>query len=261
MRPAAPSRNSRTSLTVRFAPTGTGLKSPPPRSTASPRRSRTPRAASTTLRPATSPPPSAASPPAIPRSSARRPSSSRTPSDPTPTATPRITRSATPIHTGKCAAGLVGVGAVIVTAVAIVYAIYAYEKYAVPYLDYEYEKFKGAWQAKEFAEKSANISKAASESEVGDAGHNGVAGPPEVSRRHGRDGEAARITYPDGSVKDVTSTRVKEFVPKTHPNAPKGKTMEKVEFENHLPGDKTKRALTDGDFKDAGMQPPRGGKP
>ncbi len=43
--------------------------------------------------------------------------------------------------------------------------------------------------------------------------------------------------FPDGRTTDITSKRVKEWVPQTHPNAPKG-TMDKVVFKNAQPGTK-----------------------
>ena len=49
--------------------------------------------------------------------------------------------------------------------------------------------------------------------------------------------KAVRITKADGSVKDISPARVKEYVPNTHPKAPPG-TLEKVKFENPLPGSK-----------------------
>ena len=53
-----------------------------------------------------------------------------------------------------------------------------------------------------------------------------------------RSGEtAARITKSDGSVADISATRVKEYVPNTHPNAPPG-TLNKVKFPNAQPGSK-----------------------
>jgi hypothetical protein len=70
------------------------------------------------------------------------------------------------------------------------------------------------------------------------AGHNGVQGPAQVTTRATRGGEkGARVQFPDGSVKDVTPSRVKEFVPNTHPNAPPG-TLQRVPFENAQPGTK-----------------------
>jgi RHS repeat-associated protein len=49
--------------------------------------------------------------------------------------------------------------------------------------------------------------------------------------------KAVRITRADGSVKDISPARVKEYVPNTHPKAPPG-TLDKVKFENPLPGSK-----------------------
>lgn len=50
-------------------------------------------------------------------------------------------------------------------------------------------------------------------------------------------GTGARVTRPDGSVLDITSSRVKEFLPNTHPKAPPG-TLQKVKFPNAQPGTK-----------------------
>ncbi len=49
--------------------------------------------------------------------------------------------------------------------------------------------------------------------------------------------KAVRITKPNGSVKDISPARVKEYTPSTHPKAPPG-TLNKVKFENPLPGSK-----------------------
>lgn len=58
-----------------------------------------------------------------------------------------------------------------------------------------------------------------------------------------RSGEIAiRTTRLDGSVIDISSTRVKEFVPNTHPKAPAG-TLDKVKFDNALPGSKGYKRL------------------
>lgn len=87
------------------------------------------------------------------------------------------------------------------------------------------------------------------------AGHNGVEGPTHVVTRTTRAGEpAARITYPDGSVKDVSPQRVKEFVPNTHPSAPPG-TPQRVRFDDAQPGTKGyKRDPTPADLKEAGIE-------
>lgn len=59
-----------------------------------------------------------------------------------------------------------------------------------------------------------------------------------VKPRITRSGEqAVRITRPDGSVIDISPTRVKEFVPNNHPKAPQG-ALNKVKFDNALPGTK-----------------------
>ena len=60
-------------------------------------------------------------------------------------------------QTGKNPVALVAAGGALAI-VATVYAIYAYEKYAVPYLDYKYEVFKGYWQAREYSNKIASES-------------------------------------------------------------------------------------------------------
>jgi RHS repeat-associated protein len=70
------------------------------------------------------------------------------------------------------------------------------------------------------------------------AGHNGVEGPVHREGRTTRSGErGVKDTYPDGSVKDMSAQRVKEYVPKDHPSAPPG-TKQKVEFENAQAGTK-----------------------
>jgi hypothetical protein len=57
-------------------------------------------------------------------------------------------------------------------------------------------------------------------------------------RRQTRSGGAGvRVTRADGSVVDITDSRVKEFVPNTHPNAPPG-AMQRVDFPNPQPGTK-----------------------
>jgi len=53
-----------------------------------------------------------------------------------------------------------------------------------------------------------------------------------------RSGEkAVRQTLPNGSVTDISSSRVKEFVPNNHPDAPPG-SLQKIKFENGQPGSK-----------------------
>lgn len=49
--------------------------------------------------------------------------------------------------------------------------------------------------------------------------------------------KAIRTTNADGSIIDISSKRVKEYVPNTHPKAPEG-AMNKVKFENAQPGSK-----------------------
>jgi RHS repeat-associated protein len=59
-----------------------------------------------------------------------------------------------------------------------------------------------------------------------------------VSARTTRAGERAiRVEGPGGRVKDISPTRVKEYAPATHPNAPAG-TMQKVRFRDAQPGSK-----------------------
>ena len=51
------------------------------------------------------------------------------------------------------------------------------------------------------------------------------------------------------TIKDMSASRVKEFVLNTHPNAPKG-TLQRVPFENPQPGTKGfKRDLTPEDLE------------
>ena len=65
-----------------------------------------------------------------------------------------------------------------------------------------------------------------------------------TTTRIGRDGKAVEVIFEDGSKLDINATRVKEWVPKNHPNAPNG-TLQKVKFEGALPGSKGyKRAPT-----------------
>jgi len=88
------------------------------------------------------------------------------------------------------------------------------------------------------------------------AGHNGVEGPPQVVQRITDNGDVgAQVRYPDGSMKDVSPARVKEYVPQAHPNAPAG-TMQRVKFDAALPGTKgLKRNPEPQDFEDAGLSP------
>lgn len=76
------------------------------------------------------------------------------------------------------------------------------------------------------------------------AGYNGVEGPVQileirVQRRGAAAGELGiRVRYPDASMKDITRTRLKEFVSSTHPNAPPG-AMQRVKFGDRAhPGSK-----------------------
>jgi hypothetical protein len=76
------------------------------------------------------------------------------------------------------------------------------------------------------------------------AGHNGVQGPAQERLRTTRkDGKALEVKYPDGSRKDVSKKRAKEWVPNNDPRAPKGK-KQKVKFEKPQPNDKKKRDPT-----------------
>jgi len=58
-----------------------------------------------------------------------------------------------------------------------------------------------------------------------------------VARTTRAGSRGVRITRVDGSVIDITPSRVKEFVPHTHPNAPPG-TLQRVRFNNAQPGSK-----------------------
>lgn len=60
----------------------------------------------------------------------------------------------------------------------------------------------------------------------------------QVLMRTTRSGDpAVRITKPDGSVIDISTKRVKEYIPNTHPNAPPG-TLNKVKFPDAQPNSK-----------------------
>ena len=74
---------------------------------------------------------------------------------------------------------------------------------------------------------------------------NGLGEGDTVTTRTTRAGDkGARITRKDGSVIDITPTRVKEFTPNTNSQAPPG-TLQRVKFPNALPGSKGfKRAPT-----------------
>jgi hypothetical protein len=50
------------------------------------------------------------------------------------------------------------------------------------------------------------------------------------------------VIFKDGSKIDINVSRVKEWIPNTHPNAPVG-TLQKVKFENSLPGSKGYKRL------------------
>ncbi|MEZ4230130.1 MAG: Hint domain-containing protein [Polyangiaceae bacterium] len=83
------------------------------------------------------------------------------------------------------------------------------------------------------------------------AGHNGFEGPVAHESRITRQGETAvRQTFPDGSVKDISPRRVKEFVPNPHPKAPAG-SLNKVKFPDAQPGTKGfKRDPTPAELKE-----------
>lgn len=49
--------------------------------------------------------------------------------------------------------------------------------------------------------------------------------------------KAIRVTQEDGSVIDISPRRVKEFVPNTHPKAPKD-ALQKVKFDHSQPRSK-----------------------
>jgi len=49
--------------------------------------------------------------------------------------------------------------------------------------------------------------------------------------------KAVRITRSDGTIIDISSKRVKEFVPNTHAKAPPG-ALQRVKFDNAIPGSK-----------------------
>ncbi|HVI46754.1 MAG TPA: DUF6443 domain-containing protein [Chitinophaga sp.] len=69
-----------------------------------------------------------------------------------------------------------------------------------------------------------------------------------TATRTGRDGKAVEVMFKDGSKIDINSARVKEWVPKSHPDAPAG-ILQKVKFDNFLPGSKGfKRAPTEGEI-------------
>jgi hypothetical protein len=88
------------------------------------------------------------------------------------------------------------------------------------------------------------------------AGHNGVEGPVQRVERTTRGGDTAvRITYPDGSIQDVSPARVKEFVPNLHPSAPPG-SLQRVKFDTAIPGTKGfKREPGQSDLDNAGLIP------
>jgi len=76
-------------------------------------------------------------------------------------------------------------------------------------------------------------------------GAKGLGKGDEVIIRATRQGDkAAKITRKDGSVIDISPSRVKEFTPNIHPKAPAG-SLQRTKFSNYLPGSKGfKRAPT-----------------
>ncbi|MCD4652497.1 hypothetical protein K8T06_01015, partial [bacterium] len=66
---------------------------------------------------------------------------------------------------------------------------------------------------------------------------------PTIKTRTTRAGDKAiKVTFPDGKTKDISSKRVKEMKPNTHPKAPSG-AMQKVKFKNPIPGSKGYKRL------------------
>lgn len=63
-----------------------------------------------------------------------------------------------------------------------------------------------------------------------------------ITRRVGRDGNAVEVILKNGNKIDINAARVKEWVPNLHPNAP-AETLQKVKFENFLPGSKGYKRL------------------
>lgn len=69
-----------------------------------------------------------------------------------------------------------------------------------------------------------------------------------TATRMGRDGRAVEVLFKDGSKLDINAARVKEWIPNPHPNAPAG-TLQKVKFDNFLPGSKGyRRTPTQGEI-------------
>ena len=58
-----------------------------------------------------------------------------------------------------------------------------------------------------------------------------------TATRIGRDGKAVEIKFVDGTKMDITSVRVKQWVPNQHPSAP-ANSLQKVKFKKSLPGSK-----------------------
>ena len=55
--------------------------------------------------------------------------------------------------------------------------------------------------------------------------------------RTGRDGKAVEVLFKDGTKIDITTARVKQWVPNLHPNAPAG-ALQRVSFESFIQGSK-----------------------
>ncbi len=105
------------------------------------------------------------------------------------------------------------------------------------------DKGADAVKAADKVEDLAQTGNKAADAAKKGAGHNKVHGPPKRKVRQNRQGtKSTELTYPDGSVKDISPSRVKEFVPNTHPKAPPGKTNP-VKFDNPLPGTKGKKRM------------------
>jgi hypothetical protein len=58
-----------------------------------------------------------------------------------------------------------------------------------------------------------------------------------TTTRVGKNGNAVEVLFKNGNKMDINATRVKEWVPNLHPNAPAG-TLQKVKFPDALPGSK-----------------------
>jgi hypothetical protein len=68
-------------------------------------------------------------------------------------------------------------------------------------------------------------------------------------RQTKRSEKAVRIEYKDGRILDISESRVKEYIPNSHPNAPEG-ILQKRTFDDALPNTKGyKRAPTQEELK------------